>query len=263
MVQPHKKPDQTVCPKAKERAIHDLVLLKAITAKDNPAPDTTTVSNAPPEANVFLCSILAENPELFKIYPEECQTHAPSTETATTPTVGSIQQPTQPINQIPQDDVAFLQTSADALLHKINTLRGEKPRALNPKALPFTPLPSSSSATDHCLVTTIAEVHPQPKEVLPHTCDEESRPTSATQEEEEQPPKKKRVRWNPELSILYNIEAEGEQKPTSATLLQQKEHAAKKRSWCTNRSKRYRDQLVDWVITMHQLDTLNSHSEPL
>ena len=150
----------------------------------------------------------------------------------------------------------------NALLHKINTLRGEKPRALNPKALPFTPLPSSSSATDHCLVTTIAEVHPQPKEVLPFTCDEESRPTSATQEEEEQPPNKKRVRWNPELSILYNIEAEGEQKPTSATMLQQKEHASKRRSWCTNRSKRYRDQLVDWVITTHQLDALNSHSEP-
>merc|ERR1711873_234206 len=55
---------------------------------------------------------------------------------------------------------------------------------------------------------------------------------------------------------------EGKQKPTSATLLQQKEHASKKRTWCTNRSKRYRDQLVDWVITLHQLHALDSHSEP-
>ena len=66
MVQPHKKPGHTVCPAPKERAIHDLVLLKAITAKDNPTPDTTTAPNAPPEASVFLCSILEDDPELFK-----------------------------------------------------------------------------------------------------------------------------------------------------------------------------------------------------
>merc|ERR1711873_284409 len=49
---------------------------------------------------------------------------------------------------------------------------------------------------------------------------------------------------------------------TSSTLLQQREHASKKRTWCTNRSKRYRDQLVDWFITLHQLSALNSRSEP-
>merc|ERR1711873_95104 len=63
LVQPHKKPDQKVCPKPKERAIHDLVPMKAITAKHNPAPDTTTVPNAPPPAHVFLCSILADDPK--------------------------------------------------------------------------------------------------------------------------------------------------------------------------------------------------------
>ena len=187
LVQPHKKPDQKVCPKPKERAIHDLVLLKAITAKDNPTPDTTTAPNAPPEANVFLCSILEDDLELFKIYPEECQTHAPLTDTAITPTTGSIQQPT--IEQLPQDDVAFLQTSADALLHKINTLRGEKPCDLNPQAPPFTPQPSLSSTTNHCLVVTTAEVHPQPKAVPLNAPDENPQPT------EKEPPNTKRVRW--------------------------------------------------------------------
>ena len=77
-----------------------------------------------------------------------------------------------------------------------------------------------------------------------------------------EPPITKKVRWKSELTIIHHIEAEGEQKPTSATLLQQKEHAAKKRAWCTDRSRRYRDQLVDWVITLHQIQALNSNSEP-
>ena len=95
MVQPHKKPDQTVCPKPKERAIHDLVLLKAITAQDTPLPDTTTAPNAPPEANVFLCSILEDDPELFKIFPEE---HLPMPNANTSPQVAPI---------MPQDDATF------------------------------------------------------------------------------------------------------------------------------------------------------------
>ena len=79
---------------------------------------------------------------------------------------------------------------------------------------------------------------------------------------EEEPSIAKKVRWQPQLTTIHDIEAEGEQRPTSATLLQQKEHAAKKRAWCTNRSMRYREQLVDWVITLHQLHALDSHSEP-
>ena len=86
-------------------------------------------------------------------------------------------------------------------------------------------------------------------------------PTSVPPTEKE-PPNMKRVRWQPNLTTIHEIEAEGEQKSTSAMLLQDKEHANKKRSWCTNRSKRYRDQLVDLVITMHQLDALNTHKEP-
>ena len=180
----------------------------------------------------------------------------PLTDTATTPKIGSTQQPTPLIEQLPQDDVAFLQTSADALLHKITTLRSERPCNLNPQAPPFTPQPSQSSTTDRCLVVTTAEVHPQPKEPQLNASDEKPQPT------EKEPLNTKRVRWQPKLTTIHEIETEGQQKPTSATLLQQKEHASKKRTWCTNRSKRYRDQLVDWVITLHQQHALSSRTEP-
>ena len=245
MVQPHKKPGHPLCPVPKERAIHDLVLLKAITAKDNPTPDTTTAPNAPPEASVFLSSILENDPELFRIFPEECQPNA-LTATATSQQVATI---------MPQDDATFLQASAHALLHKIQKLR-EEPHALNPKAPPFTPLQSPSSTANHCLVVATADVHSPPEELQLNASDERPQPT------EKEPPITKRVRWQPELITIQEIETEGQQKPTSAILRQQKEHASKKRTWCTNRSKWYRDQLVDWVITLHQLNALNSPSEP-
>ena len=60
-VQPHKKQGQTSTPQLKERAIHDLVLIKAITAKDNPYPDSTTSKNAPPEAKILICSFTNED----------------------------------------------------------------------------------------------------------------------------------------------------------------------------------------------------------
>ena len=115
---------------------------------------------------------------------------------------------------------------------------------------------SLHSTSDHCLVVTTAEVHPHPKEVPFSTSDEKPQST------EEEQPTTQRVRWQPNLTTIHEIETEGLQKPTSATLLQQREHASKKRTWCTNRSKRYRDQLVDWVVTLHQLNALNSQSEP-
>ena len=78
----------------------------------------------------------------------------------------------------------------------------------------------------------------------------------------EKPPGKKGVHWKRDLSTFHYIEAEGEQKPTTATVLQDQEYASTRRSWCTNRSKRYRDQLVDWVTTMHQRHALNTNTEP-
>ena len=184
---------------------------------------------------------------------------------------------------MPQEDAAFLQTSADALLNKINTLRCEKPCALNPEASPFTPLLSSDSTNDHCPVITTAEIHSTPKEVLLSTFDEEPQPTIVSQkddsssttdqmpagsfqqetrelatacwdpqEREDHPvqpkmgvlvtrqtegtSKNKGVHWKLDLANFHYIEAEGEQKPTSATVLQEKEYASTKRSWCTKRS---------------------------
>ena len=78
----------------------------------------------------------------------------------------------------------------------------------------------------------------------------------------ERPHTRKGVHWNSESPLIHHIEAEGEQKPTSATLLQQKELAARRRAWCTNRSRRYRDNLVDWVTFMHQRHALNTNTEP-
>ena len=54
IVQPHKKPGQDSAPSAKERAIHDLVLLKAFTMMDNPPPDTTKIPSAPKEATIMM-----------------------------------------------------------------------------------------------------------------------------------------------------------------------------------------------------------------
>ena len=135
---------------------------------------------------------------------------------------------------------------------------------------------SSHSTSDICLIT---EVHPQPTEVPLDASDEKPQPTYVppiqdaqhaqptmesldNQPTEKEPSNTKRVQWQPKLTTIHEIETEGKQKPMSATLLQQKEHSSKKHTWCTNRTKRYRDQLVDWVITLHQLHAANSHSEP-
>ena len=49
MVQPHKKPGQDASPKPKERAIHTLVLLKAITAQDNQNHESNKTPGLDPE----------------------------------------------------------------------------------------------------------------------------------------------------------------------------------------------------------------------
>ena len=71
MVQPHKKPGQDTCPRPKERAIHDLVLLKAITAQDNPNPDSTKKTGlTEEEATVLKCLFVEDDPELFDNFPK-------------------------------------------------------------------------------------------------------------------------------------------------------------------------------------------------
>ena len=62
---------------------------------------------------------------------------------------------------------------------------------------------SLHSTSDHCLVVTTAEVHPQPKKVPFSASDEKP------QSPEEEPPTTKRVRWQPELTTIHEIETEG------------------------------------------------------
>ena len=101
MVQPHKKPGQITCPKPKERAIHTLVLLKAITAQDNPNPDNTEKPGlTEEEAKALRSLIIEDDPELFTIFPEECLAYAPVIDSAQL--TGSIQRPTQLIGPMPQ-----------------------------------------------------------------------------------------------------------------------------------------------------------------
>ena len=64
-VQPHKRPGQSNYPQPRERAIHDLVLIKSFTAQDNPSPDCTTSRKAPEEAKTLFCSVSAAERELF------------------------------------------------------------------------------------------------------------------------------------------------------------------------------------------------------
>ena len=71
-VQPYKQPGQTSNPPPKDRAIHDLVLIKAITAQDNPRPDCTTSSKAPENAHTLMSHITPEEKGLFWRYPSEC-----------------------------------------------------------------------------------------------------------------------------------------------------------------------------------------------
>ena len=59
IVQPHKKQGQERTPQPKERAIHDLVLIKAITAKEIPGPDETSLNNAQEELKALLSQVLS------------------------------------------------------------------------------------------------------------------------------------------------------------------------------------------------------------
>ena len=120
MVQPQKKPGQKTSPEPKERAIHDLILLKAITAKDNGAPDSTTFADAPPEATVFKYSILADDPELVDNFPKKRPIHATKKEIAQRPSTCSIQRPIELIDPLPHNDATSLQASANARLNQIH-----------------------------------------------------------------------------------------------------------------------------------------------
>ena len=69
MVQPHKNPCQESIPKPKERAIHDLVFLKAITAQVKTNGDSTFTPEAPAETIILQCSIMIDDPDFSKSIP--------------------------------------------------------------------------------------------------------------------------------------------------------------------------------------------------
>ena len=331
MVQPHQKPGQKSVPRPRERAIHDLVLLKAMTDQDIPYPDSTESASAPPNAKVLKFSVSSAEQETFRNNSEERLTNTK---------LCSIQRPKQLIEPFTKDDDMFLQASANALLNKIQTLKEKGTSCLNPHATPFKPLDmqameakagnalshagqTSNAAcyTDQGTITTIAEVHLTPhNEVLDNkTPTHSSRSTNfnskgsestiggqeedfssttdqmpagsfqqetrelATacwdpQEEEKDPlssetrscllhrtgertQKNRKVHWSSDAPHVHYIEPVGKQQPTPKMEDFMELHDSR-RTWTTGRSRQYRNQLIDVVTTLHQLDAINNKTDP-
>ena len=72
----------------------------------------------------------------------------------------------------------------------------------------------------------------------------------------------KKLRWKINLTLIYNIEPNGIQKPTSTENALHNKQRSDKRDLKTNRTKRYRDQLTDVVTTLHQLSAKNKNVDP-
>ena len=68
IVQSHKKHGRTRTLQLKDEAIHDMVLMKAVTAKDNPGPEDTSLINTPKEAKALSSHISTDERELFWEY---------------------------------------------------------------------------------------------------------------------------------------------------------------------------------------------------
>ena len=128
IVQPHKKQGQERTPQPKERAIHDLVLLKSLTAKDNPGPEDNNINNAPEEAKALLSHITTDESELSWVYPNERTTTPYPKENHV------AQKPTPSQETLTEEEISSLQDTASALLNKIQTIRqdNETPK-LNPQ----------------------------------------------------------------------------------------------------------------------------------
>ena len=236
-VQPHKKQGQTTTPQLKERAIHDLVLIKAITAQDNPYPDSTTIKTAPSEAKVLKCSFTKEDRKLFANDPQE-RPNLFSSDKMTSRTSQDVTQPVLPIDSPTEEEIFNLQTTANALLNKIKSMRQtENKIKLDPEAPLFIPT--------HTVLTT-AEIH-QPKIK-----------SSITKELKD----KKHVRWCPQLIQTHDIEATGLLRKTNS-IKEEIERWTTQRDIETNRTKIHRDQVIDIIINMCQLDAWNKNEFPV
>merc|ERR1712074_520308 len=159
IVQPHKRQGQTKTPQPKERAIHDLVLLKAVSAKDNPGPDDIRLTNAPAEARALLSNITIAERELFSNDPNERPQQQPKK--------NQFQQTKGPRKEpLTNKEISYLQNTASALLQKIQTSRTNKqPPKLNPLASPFKPTPKTTQnaipTTKETQQNTTHKVHAQ------------------------------------------------------------------------------------------------------
>ena len=71
MVKPHKRPNQNIDPAPRERAIHDLVLIKSITSPDHPHQDSSQHKDAPEEALAFRTSFQVIERGLFPSIPDK------------------------------------------------------------------------------------------------------------------------------------------------------------------------------------------------
>ena len=114
MVQPHQKDDKQSKPAARERAIHDLVLIKAITQQDNPADCTTKPKDLSPSEVHLLTSIMS--PVDTGLFQNDLEERPPSNQQYADCT---IQRPEQLIAPLQENEVAFLQTTASSIINKI------------------------------------------------------------------------------------------------------------------------------------------------
>ena len=147
MVRPDTRHDKSTTQAPRERAIHDLVLLKAITMKDHPAQDTMDARNVPTDATVLKLSRHTVDPELFPTKPDAHPEYQIPNQNHVT---SRIQQPlpNQLTDFIPQPDLEYLQRTASVLLDGIekmkfrsnNDTKSVDPRyspVLYPISLPF------------------------------------------------------------------------------------------------------------------------------
>ena len=233
-VQPHKKQGQVSAPQLKERAIHDLVLIKSITAKDNPYQDSTTIKTAPSEAKILKCSVTTEDRKMFWNDPME------STKLGFSKNITSPISPddTQHVLSPTEEEISNLQQTAVALLEKIQSLRqNDEKHDLDPKAPPFIP---------QMTILATAQIHNQPK----------TKPSTSKELKN-----MKSLRWCPQLIEVHEIKATGYQYPTKL-IKEEICHWTTKRNRETKRTKRHRNQVIDVVTMMFQLDAWNRRTFP-
>ena len=116
------KQEQTTTPQLKERAIRDLVLIKAITAKDNPYPNSTTIKNAPVEAKILICSFTTVDRKIFSNDPLE-RPNLFSSDNINSPIWPDDTQHELSKVSPTEEEIFGLQTTASALHNKIQSMR--------------------------------------------------------------------------------------------------------------------------------------------